>query len=68
MPQWNFKIVNIVKGAIIFYREGGRLFVGGPEFFGEVKGGASFFQWANGGARIFRQRGDQIFTYVKNLG
>ena len=29
-------------GAIIFYCEG-RLFVGGPEFFGVVRGGTSFF-------------------------
>ena len=33
----------ILKGAIIFYRDGGRLFVGGPEFFGVVKGWDQFF-------------------------
>ncbi len=31
------------KGAIIFYREGGSLFVGGPEFFWVVKGGIRTF-------------------------
>ncbi len=39
-PSVNFKL----KGAIIFYREGGVCFWGGgPEFFGVVKGGGTSF-------------------------
>ena len=51
-------------GAIIFYLEGGRLFVGGPEFFGVVKVGTSFFfSGSKGGHNFFRvtEGGDQNF-------
>ena len=37
------------KGAIIFYREGGRLFVGGPEFFWLVLRGDQFFSMTQRG-------------------
>ncbi len=41
-----------LKGAIIFYREGGRLFVGGTRiFWGGQRGGPVFFSW--------QKRGDQ---------
>ncbi len=53
-----------VPGAIIFNREGGIWFLGGPEFFGVVKGGDQiFFQWVKGGTRIFwgSQRGGPEF-------
>ncbi len=58
---------NNIHGAIIFYREGGRLFVRGPEFWGVIRGGTDFFSvcqrgvWPEffeglrGGAKIFYQ-------------
>ena len=56
-----------VKGAIIFYGEGGgRLFVGGGTriFLGSLRGGPIFFQLLKrGGPEFFRgpRGGDQIF-------
>ena len=53
----------------IFYQEGGRLFVGGPEFFGIVKGGAVFFSGSKGGPEFFEgHRGrTRIFSQDGNL-
>ncbi len=48
-------IIGQNKGAIIYYREGGpSVVVGGPNFFGVVKGGdQNFFSGSKGGTRIF---------------
>ena len=55
--------VQFVEGAIIFYKEGGCLLVGGPEFFGVVKGGNQcFFSGPKGGQTFFRVRGGNQTT------
>ena len=49
----------------------GCLFMGGPEYWGIVKGGGGqFFQWVKGGAEIFEghRGGDQnFFQYINQL-
>ncbi len=55
-----------LKGAIIFYEEGGRLFVGGGTriCLGSLRGGPVFFHWFKGGDQNFFIRskgGTRIF-------
>ena len=47
------KIYFSYQGAIIFYQEGGRLFVGGGKFFGVVKGETIFSVRQMGGPEFF---------------
>ncbi len=56
----SFLIVKWIRELSFFTGRGGRLFVGGPEFFGVVKGGDQFFSVS--------QRGDQNFLRVKEGG
>ena len=44
---------------------GGRLFVGGPKFFGWSEGGPKFFQRAKGGPNFFSKRGANFFWRLR---
>ncbi len=72
----------LLWGAIIFYQEGGCLFVMGGgrifgvikgegyQFFQRAKGGQIFFEVQRGGTKIFphRQREDQNFLRMQREG
>ena len=71
IPAWISHVLPL-KGAIIFYQEGGRLFVGGPEFFGVIKwGGPVFFSVGQtGGPEFFeghRGGGPEFFSKMGTL-
>ena len=47
-------IKTVIRELSFITRRGGRLFVGGPEFFGIVQGGdQNFFSGSKGGTKIF---------------
>ncbi len=53
-----------IRELSFFIGKGGPLFVGGPEFFGVVKGGTIFFSGPKMGGRIFSKskRGGKNFS------